>query len=389
MKPLIMRFPVRLLIGVLAVCLAASEAICETRFTPSFGVRTAYDDNTLGKGESDAELALSPSFTFECGSELTRLALQGRLDALQYLEHDEYNRENAQLGADLSHAVSERLTLRLGAKWVRDHTVESEFDESGITTENVARNFYTASPGLTLRLSERDDVSVDGSAGLMRYERSGYTDYDMGGLTTTWSHALGDGLWRIIGQAGAQAYRFDRTDGETEQLVLSALAGFAWKASETLEFQVMGGVSQTDSDVNFDRGPGISDSQLTFSGSISGTWTDEIWRLTLSADRSESPSTYGELITRDRLRASFGRNLTERLYLGVQLAWYMSKTAGLVRDENTQTYSIGPTVRYRLTEDITLDGGYQYTHEDDIEAGQINDRNRMYFGVSVAWPNFW
>lgn len=363
--------------------------MAETRFTPSMSLRTAYDDNTLGKKVSDAELALTPAFAFEGGSELTRLALQGRLDALRYLEHDEYNRENAQLGADFSHRPSERLTLRLGAKWVRDHTVESEFDESGITTENIARNYYSASPGLTLRVSERDELSMDGSAGLMRYERTGYTDYDTGGLTATWSHALGEGLWRIIGQGGVQAYRFDRVDGQTEQRVLSALAGVAWKASETLEFQVLGGVSRTDSDVDFDRGPSIDDSQLTFSGSVSGTWTDEVWRLTLSADRSESPSTYGELITRDRLRASFGRNLTERLYLGAQLAWYMSKTAGLVRDENTRTYSVGPTLRFRLTEDWTVDGGYQYTHEDDREAKEVTDRNRVYLGVTMAWPKVW
>ncbi|PKN43370.1 MAG: hypothetical protein CVU60_03165 [Deltaproteobacteria bacterium HGW-Deltaproteobacteria-18] len=374
-----------LLAGILILGPAAKSGVCETMVTPSIGVRAAFDDNTLGKGETDAELMLSPAFKVEGGDEVTRLGLQGRLDAFQYAEHEDYSRENAQLGVEASHAVSERLVLRLGAKWVRDHTVESEFDESGITTEKAARNHYSATPGLTLRMSERDELSVEGSAGLMQYESTGYTDYLSGGLTTTWSHALGDGLWRIIGQAGVQNYRFDRVDGETEQLVLSALAGFAWKASETLEFQVLGGVSQTESDVDFDWGLSMNNSQMTFSGSASGTWTDEIWRLTLSADRSESPSTYGELITRDRLRASFGRNLTERLYLGVQLAWYMSKTAGLVQDENTQTYSIGPTLRYRLSEDTTLDGGYQYTHEDDIEADEVTDRNRVYLGVTVEW----
>ena len=389
MTPCIKRLAASFLVGILILGPAAKSGVCETVVTPSIGVRTTFDDSTLGKGDSDLEFQLSPSLKVEGGSEVTRLGLQGRLDAYQYAEHEEYSRENAQLGADVSHGVSERLVLRLGAKWVRDHSVESEFDESGITTEKAARNHYSATPGLTLRVSERDDVSVEGSAGLMRYESTGYTDYLSTGLTTTWSHALGDGLWRIIGQAGVQNYRFDRVDGETEQMVLSALAGFAWKASETLEFQVLGGVSQTESDVDFDQGQSMNDSQLTFSGSVSGTWTDEIWRLTLSADRSESPSTYGELITRDRLRASFGRNLTERLYLGLQLAWYMSKTAGLVQDENTQTYSIGPTLRYRLTEDISLDGGYQYTHEDDIEAEEATDRNRIYMGVTVAWPGVW
>lgn len=384
-----MRFFVPFSAAVLLLGLTAASGVCETMVTPSIGVRAAYDDNTLGKGDCDAELMLSPAFKVEGGDEVTRLGLQGRLDAFQYAEHDEYSRENVQLGANVSHRASERLVLRLGARWVRDHTVESEFDESGITTEKEARNSYTATPGLTLHLTERDELSLDGSAGLVRYERTGFTDYQMGGLTTTWSHALGDGLWRVIGQAGAQAYRFDLVNGETSQLVLSALAGFAWKASETLEFQVMGGASQTESEVEFDSGLSLDDSQLTFSGSVSATWTDEVWKLTLSADRSESPSTYGELITRDRLRASFGRNLSERLYLGVQLAWYMSKTSGLVQDENTQTYSLGPTLRYRLTEDCTLDGGYLYTHEDDIEASEITDRNRVYLGVTMDWPGVW
>ncbi|SFL76360.1 Putative beta-barrel porin 2 [Desulfomicrobium norvegicum] len=389
MTPFIMRFFVPFSAAVLLLGLTAASGVCETMVTPSIGVRAAYDDNTLGKGDSDAELMLSPAFKVEGGDEVTRLGLQGRLDAFQYAEHDEYSRENVQFGANVSHAASERLVLRLGARWVRDHTVESEFDESGITTEKVARNSYTATPGLTLRLTERDELSLDGSAGLVRYERTGFTDYQMGGLTTTWSHALGDGLWRVIGQAGAQAYRFDLVNGETSQLVLSALVGFAWKASETLEFQVMGGASQTESEVEFDSGLSLDDSQLTFSGSVSATWTDEVWKLTLSADRSESPSTYGELITRDRLRATFGRNLSERLYLGAQLAWYMSKTSGLVQDENTQTYSLGPTLRYRLTEDCTLDGGYLYTHEDDIEASEITDRNRVYLGVTMDWPGVW
>lgn len=389
MTPFIKRFAAALLVGIFLLGPIAGSGVCETIVTPSFGVRTAFDDSTLGKGESDLEFMLSPSIEIEGGSEVTRLGLQGRLDAFQYAEHEEYSRENAQFGVDISHAPSERLALRLGSKWARDHTVDTEFDESGITTEKVARNNYTVTPGLTLRLTERDELSMDGNAGLTKYERSGYTDYLSSGLSTTWSHALGDGLWRIIGQGGAQAYRFDRVDGETRQMVLSALVGFAWKAMETLEFQVLGGVSQTESAVDFDRGQGMDDSQLTFSGSVSGTWTDEIWRLTLSADRSESPSTYGELITRDRLRASFGRNLSERLYLGMQVAWYMSKTAGLVQDENTQTYSVGPTLRYRLTEDCSVDGGYQYTHEDDLEANEITDRNRVYLGVTVVWPRVW
>ena len=109
--------------------------------------------------------------------------------------------------------------------------------------------------------------------------------------------------------------------------------------------------------------------------------------MTLAADRSESPSTYGELITRDRLRFTFGRNLSERTFLGVNGAFYISKTAGLVEDEDTRTWSLGPTLTHRLTEDVTLDAGYSFIREDDQESGETTDRNRAYLGVTVEWPS--
>jgi hypothetical protein len=379
------------LAGLLMLAASAAPAPCGTLFTPSVGVRTTYDDSTLGQGESDGELLLSPALSLDWRGERTRALLKARLDAYQYIDHDEYSRENAQASADLSHDLSELATLRLGARWSRDHTVEEEFDESGLTTEKEARNTFAATPGLTLRLTERDDLAVDGTASLVRYEESGNIDYDVYGATATWSRALGDGLWRFIVQGGGQSYSFDRTDGETEQTVLTGLAGLAWKYSERLEFQAMGGASLTSSDVTYDDYPQADrdDDQLTFSGSLTGTWTDEIWRLTLAADRSESPSTDGELITRDRVRATFGRNMSERLYLGAQLAWYQSKSSGLVSDEDTQTWTVGPTLRYRLTEDTSIDAGYLYTREDDRAEDDVTNRNRVYLGVTMEWPEEW
>ena len=385
-------FPAWPLAGLLALAAAFPAAAGQTLLTPSVGVRATWDDSTLGKDEGDGELALSPALTLDWRDETTRALLKTRLDAYRYVEHDaDYARENARVSLDLDHALSERLGVRLGGSWVRDHTVEDEYEESGIVTEQVARNTWTASPGLTLRLSERDDLDLDGSFTLVDPEPSAEIDYTVAGGTAAWSHALGDGLWRLIVQAGGQVYDFDRTDGDTKQTVLTLLAGLAWRATERLEFQAMGGFSHTSSEVTFDDIPQLDSDEdnLTFSGSVSGTWTDQVWRLTLAADRSESPSTYGELITRDRLRFTFGRNLSERTFLGVNGAFYISKTAGLVEDEDTRTWSLGPTLRHRLTEDVTLDAGYSFIREDDRQSGETTDRNRAYLGVTVEWPCEW
>lgn len=379
----------RSLAGLLALAVAVPAAAGRTLLTPSVGVRTTWDDSTLGKGESDGELLLSPALNLDWSSEVTRAVLRTRLDAYRYAQYDaDYSRENGRASLDLDHDLGERLSVRLGGSWARDHTVEDEYDESGIVTEKIARNTWTAAPGLTLRLTERDDLDLDASVSLVDSEPSAEIDYSVAGGTAAWSHALGDGLWRLIVQAGGQVYEFDRTDGETRQTVLTLLTGLAWKATERLEFQAMGGVSHTSSEVTYDDIPQLDSDEdnLTFSGSVSGTWTDQVWRLTLAADRSESPSTFGELITRDRLRFTFGRNLSERTFLGASGAYYMSRTAGLVEDEDTRTWSIGPTLSHRLTQDMTIDAGYSFIREDDRQSGETTDRNRAYMGVTVQWP---
>ena len=145
-----MRFSTRILAALLvcASVLAAMPARAEILLSPTVTVRASYDDSTLGKGESDGELALSPAATLDMRGEASRAVFKARLDAYRYLDHDEYARENAQVSADLTHSPGARLDLRLAGRWSRDHTVEDEFEESGVTTEKVARNTWSASPGL-------------------------------------------------------------------------------------------------------------------------------------------------------------------------------------------------------------------------------------------------
>lgn len=368
---------------------AVSDGLCKTMVTPSVKARGTYDDSVLGKGESDLEILLSPALQVVMEGEVASLSFTGRLDAFRYAEHSEYNRENGHAGAELGYSLSERTRLRMGVSWMRDHTVETEYAESGFVTESVPRNLYSVTPGLTVLVSERDELAVDISAQSVDYERAAYTDYRTLGSTATWSHALRNELWRVMGQASAYLYRFDHPGGKTDQLVLTGLVGLSWRAAEMLEFQMMGGISQTMSSVNLDWGEDMEAKQLTFSGSLSATWTDEVWKLHVAADRSESPSSYGELITRDRLRAVFGRNLSERLYCGMQAAWYQSKTRGLVQDKDTKTYLLGPVARYRLSEDVAVEGGYQFIREENRASDKTTDRNKVYLNLSMDFPAEW
>lgn len=387
-----MRYASAVLLGMLLALVAqfgASAAWGQTFVISSVAIRSTYDDHALGRTEPDEELTLSPSLSVDMRQDISRLLFKGRIDAFRYLDHSAYGRENAQASVDWSRTLSERLGLRMGLSWSRDHTLENEYEQSGLVTAMTQRDTYTVSPGLTYNVTERDQVDCDMSGTMVDPEPADSVDYTVVGVTTTWSHALGDGLWKLVGQVGGQRYLFERTDGSTEQHVLSVLSGVVWKPSELLEIQAMGGLSRTSSSVRYDTYSWLDmeSSSTTYSGSLTGTWTDQVWRLSLAADRSESPSTYGELITRDRLRLTFGRNLSERLYLGLQTAFYTSKTAGLVQDQESRTYSGGPTLNYRLTEDARIESGYAYTREENMLTGTVTDRNRAWLGYSVDFPH--
>ena len=74
---------------------------------------------------------------------------------------------------------------------------------------------------------------------------------------------------------------------------------------------------------------------------------------------------------------------------GPSCAPFQSKSSGLVADEDTQTWTVGPTLRFRLTEETSIDAGYLYTREDDRAEDDVTNRNRVYLGVTMEWPEEW
>lgn len=375
----------------MACSIMALRANCETLVVTAIKIRSSYDDSTLGKGESDGELLLSPSVRYDWKTEKTRVVIYSSLDAYAYAQHDEYRRENARLSGNFSYQLSERLLVRSALGWSRDHTVENEYEDSGLLAEKIARNTWSLSPGVTYSLTERDQIDIDASLAWVDSELSGYTDYSTLGASMGWSHALADGRLKVISQVDAQHYDFYRTDGSTVQNVLSLQAGCAWEYSELLTLKAMGGLSRTSTEISYDNYSFLNreDSAVTYLGSLSAIWTDEIWRMTVTADRAESPSSYGELVTRNRMRFSFGRSLSERLRTDLNGAVYLSETSGYSRRSESRTWNLGPTVNYALSEDSSMQAGYTYILEENILTDTTTDRHRAFVQFMMQFPEEW
>ena len=65
------------------------------------------------------------------------------------------------------------------------------------------------------------------------------------------------------------------------------------------------------------------------------------------------------------------------------------KTRGLVQDKDTQTYLLRPVARYRLGEDVTVEGGYQFIREENRVSDKTTDRNKVYLNLSMDFPTDW
>ena len=139
---------------------------------PDLRVRTTYDDNVFFDEVSDFELLASPTLTYRVLHETGLFQLSAGADAYRYLEETQYDRVNQKYNLVLDHELTPTLAAGLQARFVVDHTFQTELEEFGLVTDKNRRYLYSASPHFTWDLNPRHTLKMD-----LRWNRVDYSDY--------------------------------------------------------------------------------------------------------------------------------------------------------------------------------------------------------------------
>ncbi len=375
-------------IGLLIVCAQGRASGAEHTLTPSLNVQETYDDNVYLKGAGDLEHLISPKLGLTSQTEKTELKAGAGLNIFEYQRLNEFDTVNQRY--DLSFAYQPRDVWQIGfsGEYVDDYTFEDALEESGVLADRSRRKRATVEPFSSIALDGRN--TLQGSYGFTttQYDRDSYSDYKVHSVTLSLFHALTNEQSRIIFQMGASDATYKQTTADTEQTTYRGLVGFDHEFTEKTHMRLLGGAHYTQSE--FPGAGRLSDEDETgflMDGSVD--WTGERLSLSTGVNRDIAQSIYGENITQDQVDAAMGFLWTERLRSNLSAAYRRSETDGIVEDEKWTTYSIRPSMNYRITEDIRLSLGYAYTWTEDEIDDDREERNRVFVQLAMGWPVTW
>ena len=393
-----------------ATAFAPLVRAAEVSLEPSIDIRGEYNDNidfSRLYEEDDFLTRIRPALSADYKTDVLSLRGRGAFTLIRYLDETRRNTEYYDFGLDGSYNVTERVRAEARFSYIRDETLESELEETGIVSFPEDRTRYSGGAGVVYRLTERDDIGLNFDHTQTDYDSNNYVDYDQDSVYVTYNRMLSNMRDTITVKTGYYAYNSDASEVDS----YSVYFGWGHPFSETLQLSCFLGVRYTSTDYFFVKQdqvfdpsllPGypfrtvfqrveVSDSGWGGLADVSLKKIGEDYSGTIGYNQDLSYSSQGDPINRYRLYFNGRKNITRRLSLGLSASAYISKSEGAFSQEDSRYLDVAPSVHYKLTETYTLSAAYNYSYQKDktVAANQGYDRNRVWLNLQCRFPKKW
>jgi hypothetical protein len=273
-------------------------------------------------------------------------------------------------------------------------------------TSNDSQETWTFGPSFSYTLSARNSLQFGADLTDITYDASptsGYYDYRNSNVQATWIHAFNEKTSALLSANGG---RFKATDpysiAENTTDSYGATIAVERKLTPTVTATVTLGSSHSDQDVDvpaffidgfgyFCLQPGfspgaeglcsISESSDNFVGGLTLRQASEVMTTTLEYSQSQSPRSNGTSVISDNVRLAFDRTLSKRFTGSISLLYASDSALGNYGREDRTYYSAYGTLRYRLTETLSLTGSYYYSVNDDDANSDKQTNNRLFLSL--------
>ncbi|MDY6953083.1 MAG: hypothetical protein SWE60_16365, partial [Thermodesulfobacteriota bacterium] len=288
------------------------------------------------------------------------------------------------------YGLMERFTLSGNFSYLKDTTLDSELEETGLVTLREDRERYTGGGGISYRLSERSDVGLDYSYRDTRYDARDLSDYDSHGVTLSYNRYFNDQRDIFTIQPYYTHWESDTSEADNCGLSLGLVHGF----SETLRLTAFVGARYTRTEqvvptpwwiLNDET---VKDSNWGGVADVAVTKTNETTSITLGYSRDLYFDSQGEPIETDRFRLSTNRQITRRLGVGFYGTLYFTESEGEYQFQDSRHVELSPSFNYKITREHTLGLGYSYAHHDDktLSENEKYDRHRGWIVLHFKFP---
>lgn len=345
----------------------------------SFDANATYDDNFLmNNAEQESWIyTLKPEASLIYASPVMTSELQTSLALKRYSEFERFDSEDPSINWKNSYQ-RQRSTWTLDFGYSENSQRDLAEDDVGQFDSNTIVETTYANPGVSYRITEKDDLGISFSYTEREYDGEDFSDNDNQTVSINWQRKLNQALSTTVTVSDSE-YSAERTAISTvETDYEKATVGLIYRYSEATTFSGSTGYFQSNSQEIIGQ-PALlvietDNTGLLLNLSAEHSQQKNKWSINLS--RSLYPSSQGNVEERDSVRVTFDRELSGRSTAGINLSWH--ETGFDTADR--ESISVSPYYHYRLTEKLRLQTSYIFRSFDREAAGSV-ESNRMKIGL--------
>ena len=224
----------------------------ELSLQTSIGLKQEYNDNILYTRSDEKDDFISyaiPSIDLSYITEILKLSALASWEGLLYWKNSDLNTINQRYGLNGRYRLTERWSVSADGRYVKDTTLDSQLEETGVVGKRQDRDRFNVGAGLDYAISERINIGSD-------YEFQ-KTDYQSQSSVNTQSHAVSVYYQRRLKNEKDVISLFPRfVYGDSDDYdAYSTTFNIRWAHpfSETLDTSILAGLRHTYIDLKMAR----------------------------------------------------------------------------------------------------------------------------------------
>jgi len=368
-------------------------------FIPSVSLKQTYDDNVYlywKEEKGDFLTYIQPKVMATFSTERMKVDGNVQVNILRYADETNLNTEEQTYRLGLNYLKSERLAFSLSGRYIKDTTLESEWTETGIGLVRNIRKNYGGNGSVSYYLTERDSITLLPFYARSEYESPSYIDYWFGGTNLVYEHRLSNERISLNAQLGYNYFK--SALGHTHNCLV--LSGLNYIFSETMKVSILAGLRYSDSKIGYKKTliyyPFIisyteTRKEKKVGGLVNISFNKQIERgsFILGAERDIIPSSFGEMIERNRVYLNVIYKFTERWGGSFLASYYNGCSSGDIKTIDYYSYNLRPSLHFFLTKYSRLELSYWGQYYKSKLTNFDASRNVILLGITWSKPYQW
>ena len=379
----------------------AADWYADTALRQAFG----YQDNILlstSSGDKEGSFSSTSSALLDLGrrDEITDINLNTKFDFVRYFSQPKADTDNQY--AVLNGAFkAERSLWQVNAGVIRDTSLDSDLPPEGTVTLSARRRTtINAGPSWSYQLSPLETVNLSADWSKVDYSYPQYVDY--------WQVTGGAGYTRVLTEqtqlnlsASALNYESDKSASLNQQY-FTAQVGLAHAFSPLWKASFLIGPSMTISESSSRQVINIGNGQrVTIGGAEQGTTfgfaarAETSYQVTdrlvagLNYSHSATPNNSGQLLTADAVGVNFQQAVISFMDVFLNATYVKQTGTASNSSSNDRDYvNAQPGLRWKLTEQISLDTSYQFSWQRYASSGASATSQGAFLTLNYDFPRW-